>query len=353
MGLVELVVVRPARLASLLAARAPGSLRGRRHGLRSVVVVGRPSPLGYPRSRRSTTSTWDLPAHGGAGPQGGADERPHPWRDGRLRHPLAIRSPLSRTTRSHRDAKQRAPAPLRTRSVRAYWTTFRVIGSYLWIRLARGFAPTRGSSKLRQRNPATRAASSDDHRAPGPVHQGRPAHLDHGELPPRGVPRELEGLQDGAAAAVRRDRGAHPGGARQALDELFRRFERAHREGIDRPGPRRAAARRQQGRGEGPAPRHRRDRPPRSPHDPPDLTDRPVVRPVAGPRRLYREIRGSHRGARLPRRGEQRRAHRGELRGPHRRRLPARRHELSTARVLTTTSRRREDHRQAGVEAMG
>ncbi len=35
----------------------------------------------------------------------------------------------------YRDEKQAKRPPLRIRSLRAYWTTFRVIGSYLWLRL--------------------------------------------------------------------------------------------------------------------------------------------------------------------------------------------------------------------------
>src|SRR4051794_23132104 len=40
--------------------------------------------------------------------------------------------------RYRHDGKARRP-PLRIRSVRAYWTTFRVIGSYLWLRLRMRF----------------------------------------------------------------------------------------------------------------------------------------------------------------------------------------------------------------------
>ncbi|HEY0189927.1 MAG TPA: hypothetical protein VGC42_02315, partial [Kofleriaceae bacterium] len=37
--------------------------------------------------------------------------------------------------RRYRDPKVSRPPPLRIRSLRAYWVTFVVIGSYLWLRL--------------------------------------------------------------------------------------------------------------------------------------------------------------------------------------------------------------------------
>src|SRR5262249_37665554 len=37
-------------------------------------------------------------------------------------------------SRRYRDAAESRPAPLRIRSLRAYWTTWRVIWSYLWLR---------------------------------------------------------------------------------------------------------------------------------------------------------------------------------------------------------------------------
>ncbi|HET9624215.1 MAG TPA: AarF/UbiB family protein [Kofleriaceae bacterium] len=42
---------------------------------------------------------------------------------------------IARESRRYRVAKQSRPPPLRIRSVRAYWVTFLVIGSYLWLRV--------------------------------------------------------------------------------------------------------------------------------------------------------------------------------------------------------------------------
>src|SRR3954469_6468302 len=41
--------------------------------------------------------------------------------------------------RRYRNAKDSRPPPLRIRSVRAYWVTFLVIGSYLWLRFRARF----------------------------------------------------------------------------------------------------------------------------------------------------------------------------------------------------------------------
>src|SRR5262249_46396553 len=41
---------------------------------------------------------------------------------------------LADDTRRYGDERQARRAPIRTRSLRAYWTTFVVIGSYLWLR---------------------------------------------------------------------------------------------------------------------------------------------------------------------------------------------------------------------------
>lgn len=42
-------------------------------------------------------------------------------------------------SRRYRDQEESRPAPLRVRSIRAYWTTFRVIWSYLWLRFRARF----------------------------------------------------------------------------------------------------------------------------------------------------------------------------------------------------------------------
>jgi predicted unusual protein kinase regulating ubiquinone biosynthesis (AarF/ABC1/UbiB family) len=46
---------------------------------------------------------------------------------------------LTNATRHYRDDRESKRPPLRIRSWRAYWTTFRVIGSYLWLRLRARF----------------------------------------------------------------------------------------------------------------------------------------------------------------------------------------------------------------------
>jgi predicted unusual protein kinase regulating ubiquinone biosynthesis (AarF/ABC1/UbiB family) len=46
---------------------------------------------------------------------------------------------LVHESRRYRDAAESRPAPLRIRSIRAYWTTFRVIWSYLWLRFRARF----------------------------------------------------------------------------------------------------------------------------------------------------------------------------------------------------------------------
>ena len=100
---------------------------------------------------------------------------------------------------------------------------------------------------LRQSQPAQRAPDrAHDRRAAGPVHQGRPADHDHDELPARGVPPRARGAAGrGAAAPVRGHRGAHPRGARQVARRAVRAVRApADRVGVDRPGPPRAAPRR-------------------------------------------------------------------------------------------------------------
>src|SRR5258706_13210909 len=46
---------------------------------------------------------------------------------------------LTSGTRRYRDDEIARRPPLRTRSWRAYWTTFRGIGSYLWLRFRARF----------------------------------------------------------------------------------------------------------------------------------------------------------------------------------------------------------------------
>src|SRR5665647_1382900 len=46
---------------------------------------------------------------------------------------------IAHESRRYRDDKESRRPPLRIRSWRAYWTTFRVIGSYLWLKLRARF----------------------------------------------------------------------------------------------------------------------------------------------------------------------------------------------------------------------
>ena len=60
---------------------------------------------------------------------------------------------LAHESRRYRDEQQARRAPLRIRSLRAYWTTFRVIGSYLWLRFrARFHSDAWVEHKLREVN---------------------------------------------------------------------------------------------------------------------------------------------------------------------------------------------------------
>src|SRR6185312_10235251 len=48
-------------------------------------------------------------------------------------------SALVHESRRYRHEEESRPAPLRVRSIRAYWATFRVIWSYLWLRFRARF----------------------------------------------------------------------------------------------------------------------------------------------------------------------------------------------------------------------
>src|SRR5512141_2334273 len=48
-------------------------------------------------------------------------------------------SALVHESRRYRHEEESRPAPLRIRAIRAYWTTFRVIWSYLWLRVRARF----------------------------------------------------------------------------------------------------------------------------------------------------------------------------------------------------------------------
>ncbi|MBA3455738.1 MAG: AarF/ABC1/UbiB kinase family protein, partial [Deltaproteobacteria bacterium] len=82
-------------------------------------------------------------------------DRPPPVHDPQPRIPSAADSVtnLAHESRRYRDEQQSKRPPLRIRSVRAYWTTFLVIGSYLWLRLrARWHSDAWVEHKLRQVN---------------------------------------------------------------------------------------------------------------------------------------------------------------------------------------------------------
>ncbi len=262
--------------------------------------------------------------------------------DGRRRHaplPRARRRGGHRATAAH--AAQLARLPDHVRGHRQ-----------LPVAQAARAVSRRGVDRARaaQHPSAQRAPHrARDLHAAGAVHQGRPADLDHDELPARGVPARARGAAGrGAAAALRRHRAPRRRRARRAARRAVRQL-RAHadRVGVDRPGPPRADEGRHQGRGEGAVPRHPGGRAPRPAHAAPHLLDHRVVRAVPGPRRaLPRGPRDRHGGARLPRRGEQREADRGQLRRPHRRRVPDRRRgAIDRARARHPLRVRRQDHR--------
>ena len=77
-------------------------------------------------------------------------------------------------------------------------------------------------------------------RAPGPVHQGRPAHQHHGQLPARGLPPRAGGpAGPGARRGPTRTsrRACARSSAAAAPSEVFAEFaRRADRLGVDRPG---------------------------------------------------------------------------------------------------------------------
>ena len=114
--------------------------------------------------------------------------------------------------------------------MRAYWTTFLVIGSYLWLGCARGSTPTRGSS--------TRCGSvhlRNARRIERTIIELQGLFIKVGQLIsimtnflPEEFRRELEGLQDAVPprpypdieARIREELGKPP-------DELFAQFERS------------------------------------------------------------------------------------------------------------------------------
>ena len=154
-----------------------------------------------------------------------------------------------------------APARPRVQSyrfIRAYWTTFQVIFRYLSLGLGAASSASGwyGDSIGRAHRRNARRVERDDPRAPGPLHQGRPAPQHHGELPPEAVPHRARGpAGPGAAAPFEEIDAAHRGGARRPVDRALRPLRaRADRQRLARPGARGVARGRHARRGEGAAP---------------------------------------------------------------------------------------------------
>ena len=153
-----------------------------------------------------------------------------------------------------------------SRLLTAYFVTAQVTLSYVG---AGAVAPLSQRRVLSARHARQASAERAPHRggdrpAARPVHQGRPAHQHHGQLPARRLSRgAARAAGSGPAAALRRHRGAPARGVRRprAHRGLRRVLDHAGRVGVDRPGPHRAPADRRARRGQGAVPRHRGDRP--------------------------------------------------------------------------------------------
>ena len=254
--------------------------------------------------------TW-YSRHGAAGAQGIGRRRGDAAADAGSAIPAAgdvRRQRSSHESRRYRDETEGRPPRLRIRSLRAYWTTWRVIWSYLWLRFrARFHSDAWIEHNLRQTN------LRNARRIERTIIDLQGLFIKVGQLIsimtnflPEEFRRELEGLQDAVPprpygdieARIREELGKSPAGAVRAHRAP------ADRVGLDRPGPHREAARRQQGRGQSSVSRYRRDRPPRPQHAAPHLPDRRVVHPVPGTRgAVSRDPRDRDGGARLPRRG--------------------------------------------------
>ena len=308
----QLVLARPAPAA---VGTVPWRMRSVSFSLMSlsgcVRLGGRapPRPASGGGARRRWPYPWVPPIRAVINPlEFVVDGGPARRRRGRLGQRARCTSRAATATSTQSQRRRRCAI----RSLRAYWTTFRVIWSYLWLRFRARFHSRRVDRAQRCATIHLRNAR----RIERTICELQGLFIKVGQLIsimtnflPEEFRRELEGLQDAVPprpyadieARLREELGKPP-------DELFAQFERAaDRVGVDRPGPPRAAARRQQGRGQGPVPRHRGDRAPRSPHAAPHLPHRRVVRPVPGPRgAVSRDPRDRDGGARLPRRGRQR-----------------------------------------------
>ena len=136
---------------------------------------------------------------------------------------------LVHESRRYRHEEESRPAPLRIRSIRAYWTTWRVIWSYLWLRFrARFHSDAWVEHKLRQLH------LRNARRIERTICELQGLFIKVGQLIsimtnflPEEFRRELEGLQDAVPprrfsdieARLREELGKGP-------DELFQHFER-------------------------------------------------------------------------------------------------------------------------------
>lgn len=136
---------------------------------------------------------------------------------------------IAHESRRYREEKEGRPPPLRIRSLRAYWTTWRVIWSYLWLRFrARFHSDAWIEHKLRQTN------LRNARRIERTIVELQGLFIKVGQLIsimtnflPEEFRRELEGLQDAVPprpyadieARIREELGKSP-------DELFAHIER-------------------------------------------------------------------------------------------------------------------------------
>ena len=159
---------------------------------------------------------------------GGVDDVPPPVRDTPMPGAGDSVSALAQDARRYHSDKQSRRPPLRIRSWRAYWTTFRVIGSYLWLRFrARFHSPAWVEHHLRQVN------LRNARRIERTIVELQGLFIKVGQLIsimtnflPEEFRRELEGLQDAVPprpyadveARIREELGKSPA-------ELFAQFE--------------------------------------------------------------------------------------------------------------------------------
>ncbi|MBA3539477.1 MAG: AarF/ABC1/UbiB kinase family protein [Deltaproteobacteria bacterium] len=143
---------------------------------------------------------------------------------------------LAQSRRTYRDEKESKRPPLRIRSIRAYWTTFRVIGSYLWLRLR-----ARWHSDAWIQHTLTRVHLRNARRIERTIIELQGLFIKVGQLIsimtnflPEEFRRELEGLQDSVPprpfkdieARLREELG-------KPLDELYREIRSIIMEELD------------------------------------------------------------------------------------------------------------------------